>query len=120
MIRATRELSAALEDALLALGTPGTGASAGFAEARLRAGLGALHKSIAAARAAVRATVDRLVGAREQARRLRPGPLRERLLGEVEQLIGGFPELGLGADLAAQHQAALACCDRVRAASARV
>jgi len=118
--RTTRELSAALEDALLALGTSGTGASAGFAEARLRHGLGELHKAVSAARAAVRATVDRLVGAREQARRLRPGPLRERLVGEVDRLIGGFPELGLGADLAAQHQAALACCDRVRAASNRV
>ncbi|MBA3684715.1 MAG: hypothetical protein H0W72_05675, partial [Planctomycetes bacterium] len=105
-----------LEDALLAIATPGASSSSGFAANRLRQGVAELARRIAVERSAIGDTRDRLLGVRGEAQRLE-GALGRRLLGEADRWLKELPDLGLGADLAGQRAAAIACCERIVAAS---
>jgi len=112
--RAAQQLTADLEDCLLALTTPGASGALGFAEQRLRTGATTIAHSVRAARAAITAGRDRLLDARQIAGQIREERRRTVLVQEVERLLAEYPDRSLGADLDAQATQIAALIERAR------
>jgi ATP-dependent helicase HrpA len=111
--RTLRELAAVREETLLGLVA---GGGAGFAEGRLRDGLGNVARRIQGELGQQRRVRDRVLDLRAALQRLPPGPRREALTAEIDRLLAAFPDLGFGADLVAQRQVLEAWCERAQLA----
>jgi hypothetical protein len=111
-----RRLAGLREECALAYATPGSVGAAARTEADLRLRLMAVEKSVDAAQARIASARQRLAEARPLFGRMPPGARRQRLERELAETLDRFPDLSLGADLDAQHQAVDALVARIRAA----
>ncbi len=111
--RTVRSLAAALHECCFALAT---GANAQAAEMRLRVGLDEVERILDATRDRIAESRQRLLETSRLIPRIQVADRRQRLERELAQQLKDFPDLSLGADLAAQNAQVQAVIERVRAA----
>ncbi len=115
--RRVRACAGQLEECLLAINRIGDqpGAGVGHVEGRLRQELDEIADLIADERRRIAATRQTLLDARPYVDRLPPAR-RTAVREQVDRALAEFPDLSIGADLGAQHQAVAALVARVRSA----
>ena len=108
-----QDLAAIREETLLGLVSGGGGGSgAGFAEGRLRDGLGTVARRMQGEVGIQRRLRDRMLDVRRSLQRLPPSVRRDALMAEGDHLLVAFPTLGLAVDLLAERQQLEAWCER--------